>query len=250
MPLRQLTRERGGNWVAATNAGLREAQGEYACFLHQDDLWLAGRLAAIAREVARAPTLIVHPSVFVGPDGSRLGSWRCPLPEGDVDPGIFAERLIVQNFIAVPAPAFRRDVALRLGGMDEKLWYAADWDFWLRLGREGAIRHVAEPLAAFRVHPGSQTVLRKDLSERRSQLEAVLARHDAAVRPAARRAARFSAEVNVALLAAASRAAVPWSPLIRALLRLGPASFVRYLRDSRIVERIRARLHLRGLPAA
>ena len=34
LPLRRLSR-RGGNWVAATNAGLREARGRYACFLHQ-----------------------------------------------------------------------------------------------------------------------------------------------------------------------------------------------------------------------
>jgi len=245
LPLRQVARQRGGNWVEATNAGLREARGEYVCFLHQDDLWLPGRLAAIAREARMAPTLIVHPSLFVGPDGGRLGTWRCPLPEGEVDPRLFADRLIVQNFIAVPAPAFKRETALRLGGMDERLWYAADWDLWLRLGREGTIRYFASALAAFRVHPGSQTVVRNDLADRRSQLETVLERHGADAPPAARRAARFSIELNVALLAAASRAAVPWSPLLRALLRLGPGSWARYLRDSRIVERVRARLHLR-----
>ena len=129
--------------------------------------------------------------------------------------------------------------------MDETLWYAADWDLWMRLGREGAIRHVAEPLAAFRVHPSSQTVVRNDLADRRWQLEAVLDRYGAAVHPAARRAARFSVEVNVALLAAASKAAVPWTRVLRALLRLGPAGLARYLRDSRIVERVRARLQLR-----
>jgi glycosyltransferase involved in cell wall biosynthesis len=245
LPLRRLARERGGNWVAATNAGLREARGEYVCFLHQDDLWLPGRLAAIAREARTSPALILHPSLFVGPEGSTLGTWRCPLPEGEVDPRLFAERLIVQNFIAIPAPAFRREAALRLGGMDERLWYAADWDLWLRLGSEGPIRHFNAVLAAFRVHPASQTMVRKDVAERRAQLGAVLERHAGRARPAARRAARFSAEMNLALLAAASRTAVPWRPLLRALFWLGPAGWVRYLRDSRIVERVRARLLLR-----
>ena len=62
LPLRRIAR-RGGNWVAATNAGLREARGDYVCFLHQDDLWLPGRLAAIRAEAALAPTLFLHPAV-------------------------------------------------------------------------------------------------------------------------------------------------------------------------------------------
>jgi biotin/methionine sulfoxide reductase len=35
----------------------------------------------------------------------------------------------MQNFIAVPAPLFAREAALRVGGMDAALWYTADWDF-------------------------------------------------------------------------------------------------------------------------
>jgi hypothetical protein len=89
-------------------------------------------------------------------------------------------------------------------------------------------------------------MLREDLADRRWQLEAVLERHGASARREVQRAARFSVEMNLALLAAASGATVPWRPLLAASTRLGPAGWVRYLRDSRIVERVRARLHLRG----
>ena len=243
VPLRMVSWSGRGNWVAASNAALREARGRYACFLHQDDLWLPGRLRAIEREASAHPALIVHPAVFVGPGGERLGPWRCPLPEGEVDPGLFAERLIVQNFIAIPAPVFEREAALRVGGMDESLWYTADWDFWLRLGREGSIRHLAAPLAGFRVHPESQTMVRTDAADRRRQLEAVLERHACALPQAAQRAARLSVEVNLALVA--TRGAVRWRALLGALARLGPAGSRRYLRDSRIVERVVARLRLR-----
>jgi len=245
VPLRMVSRSGSGNWVAASNAALREARGRYACFLHQDDLWLPGRLGAIEREVSAQPALIVHPAVFVGPGGERLGPWRCPLPEGDVDPELFAERLIVQNFIAIPAPVFEREAALRAGGMDESLWYTADWDFWLRLAREGTIRYLDAPLAGFRVHPASQTMVRTDAADRRRQLEAVLERHARALPHAVQRAARLSVEVNLAL--AAKRGAVRWSALLGALARLGPAGLRRYLRDSRIFERVAARLRLRRI---
>jgi glycosyltransferase involved in cell wall biosynthesis len=245
LPLRVIRRARGGNWVAATNTGLREARGTYACFLHQDDLWLPGRLGAIAREAAFEPTLILHPAVFVGPEGRKLGEWRCPLPPGDVDPRLFAERLLVQNFVAIPAAAFVRAAALRGGGLDESLWYTADWDLWLRLGALGRVRYLQSAFAAFRVHSGSQTMVRNDLGERRRQLEAVLERHRANAPRGVRRAARFSIEVNVALAALAAGASPPWRPLLAALSRLGPAASIRYLRDSRISERVGARLRLR-----
>src|SRR5207248_6865443 len=245
LPLRVIRRARGGNWVAATNAGLREARGAYACFLHQDDLWLPGRLGALAREAASEPTLIVHPAVFVGPDGAKLGEWRCPLPAGDVDARVFTQRLLVQNFVAIPTAAFSRAAALRDGGLDESLWYTADWDLWLRLAALGRIRYLQSAFAAFRVHPESQTVVRNDLGERRRQLETVLDRHRQDALPGVRRAARFSIEVNVALAALAAGAQPPWRPLLAAFSRLGPAASLRYLRDSRISERVGARLRLR-----
>jgi glycosyltransferase involved in cell wall biosynthesis len=244
LPLRIVERPGRGNWVAASNAALREARGRYACFLHQDDLWLPGRLAAIVREAKAKPALIVHSAMFVGPGGETLGPWRCPLPEGAVDPKLFAERLIVQNFIAIPAPVFDREAALRAGEMDESLWYTADWDFWLRLAREGSIRYLAAPLAAFRVHPGSQTMVRTDVADRRRQLETILERHGSAFAQPVRRAARFSIELNLALAAKATRGPLSWPALLGALARLGPAGFPRYLRDSRIVERVAARVRL------
>jgi hypothetical protein len=78
----------------------------------------------------------------------------------------------------------------------------------------------------------------------------VLDRHGANATPGVRRAARFSVEVNVALAALARGARPPWRPLLAALTRLGPAGSVRYLRDSRISERLGARLRLRLSRAA
>jgi len=250
LPLRVVRRPRTGNWVASTNHGLRIARGEYACLLHQDDLWLGGRLRAVRGALEGTPEagLVVHPSWFIDARGTRLGRWRCPLPPGKVAPALVLERLIVQNFLAVPAPTFRRELALSLGGMDESLWYTADWDLWLKLSRAAAILHHPEPLAAFRVHADSQTATESSRDrDLRFQLETVLRRHLGAAAGADRRLAsiaEFSVELNLALAARLHRRPAPWSSLGARFLALGPAGWKRYLRDSRIAERVGARLRL------
>src|SRR2546429_6119673 len=109
LPLRILAHGGRGNWVAASNAALRGGRGRYACFLHQDDLWLPGRLAALEREVKDGPSLVVHPAGFIGPEAQRLGAWGRPLPEGDGDAALFAEPPPRQNLIALPpAPVHPR----------------------------------------------------------------------------------------------------------------------------------------------
>jgi hypothetical protein len=198
--------------------------------------------------------LVLHNAVFVGPDGRRLGPWTCPLPEGVVPPDRFIERLLVQNFIAKASVVFRRSAAIRSGGLDEADMVSADWDLWLRLGALGPVRFIAETLSAYRVHPASITVARKLLPDEWGQkLTIVHARHaqnwaaPGKLRTSVERVARASIAVN-GLLAAASRgeSVKPW-PVLLKLLALGPAGWHRYLRDSRIVQRVRSRLKVRRL---
>jgi glycosyltransferase involved in cell wall biosynthesis len=49
LPLTILYR-RVGNWVENTNLGIERANGDWITFLHQDDLWRPGRLAAVGRQ--------------------------------------------------------------------------------------------------------------------------------------------------------------------------------------------------------
>ena len=250
LPLRLLTPGRLGNWVAATNLGLREAAGEWACFLHQDDLWLPGRLERIWREMERSPSaLIVHNAKYVGPQGQDLGRWTCPLPHGDVASGLFLERLLVQNFIAIPSPVFRREAVLHSGGMKEALWFSADWDLWLRLGAMAPVRFIPETLSAFRVHPASQTAARKlEPKEWEQQLTSVLVDHlgrwpmTGGLRTAVEQAAEASIAVNSALSARSRGESVKLAPVLLRLLALRPRGWHRYFRDSRIFQRVSARL--------
>jgi glycosyltransferase involved in cell wall biosynthesis len=253
LSMRVISPGRIGNWVAATNIGLRDATGDWACFLHQDDLWLPGRIERLWGEMETAEgALILHNAVFVGPEGKRLGPWTCPFSDGVLRPDQLTERLLVQNFIAINSPVFRRKAALESGALDESLWFSADWDLWLRLGAIGPVRFIDEALSAFRIHPDSQTASRRLLAnEWELQLTTVLDRGlknwtcAGRRRTSVERAARASIAVNSAL-SAASRGQSPQTLTVLAkLLALGPGGWRRYLRDSRIVQRVSSRLMLK-----
>jgi glycosyltransferase involved in cell wall biosynthesis len=255
LPIRLITPGRLGNWVAATNLGLREAIGDWACFLHQDDLWLPGRLKRLRREMeSDQAALIIHNAIYIGPNGQGLGPWTCPFSQGNVPPNQFIERLLVQNFIAIPSPVFRRNTVIHSGGLNEALWFSADWDLWLRLGALGPVRFIAETLSAFRIHPASQTAARKlQPNEWEQQLTTVLAHHlenwpvTGPLRTSVERVAMASIAVNSALSAASRGERVKPAAVLLQLLALGPLGFHRYLRDSRIVQRVRSRLKVRQL---
>jgi len=253
LPLKLLTPGRIGNWVAATNIGLREAAGEWACFLHQDDLWLPGRLARLWPEMdGAAGSLIVHNARYVGPAGQTLCQWTCPFAAGLIAPASFVERLLVQNFLAIPSPLFRRRAVVDSGGLQEALWFSADWDLWLRLAALGPVRLIDEALCAFRIHPASQTAARRVRpNEWAEQLTTVLEAHlktwpaTGDVRRSVERVAMASIAVNAVLSAASRGERVRYLPVLSQLLALGPFGWHRYLRDSRIVQRVSARLRLR-----
>ncbi|MGF1539125.1 MAG: glycosyltransferase [Pleurocapsa sp.] len=250
----EIIERKRGNWVANTNYGLSVARGTYACFLHQDDRWEAGRLAVMKKAIASYPSasLYLHPSLFIDTNGDRLGVWNCPFSGKDlvvIDSETAVERLLVQNFIAIPAPIFKRQVALNLGAMDEKLWYTADWDFWLKLAASGDTVYCPEPLAAFRVHPESQTIRRSSsVEDFYQQMRSVFEEHlttweaDLGRKLKTGQLALFSTEVNKALAAIIHGEKANLWKLGLDFIALTPTGWYRYFRDSRIIERVIVRL--------
>jgi hypothetical protein len=196
--------------------------------------------------------MILHASWFIDALGRRVAQWQCPLPAGRVLPGsLVRERLLIQNFIAAPAPLVLRRVALDVGGLDEALWYSADWDFWLKIVSTGSIFYLPAALTGFRLTPGSQTITRSTAAEEfRRQLEVVLSRHLTAspVDEAVQRAAHFSVNVNTAMAAWIHGQPTSVSALLFEFLAIGPRASLRYVRDSRILDRVLGRARIRLQP--
>lgn len=243
------------SWTAKTNRGVMAARARHVCMLHQDDLWLPGHLAALraARDAAPDAALSIGPSLFIDARGQPAGHWRLPFEPGSVNPEDFLATLIVQNTIAIPSPVIDRSRWLDCGGLDEELWYTADWDLYLKLGRYAPVHVRSAETTAFRIHGGSLTMTgARDAASFRRQLESVLDRHLPLIPPSHRgvagQRARVSVEINCLLATAAQGGRADIGRLAGELLKLGPLGLAGYLRQSRLIDRLwpRLRLGLRG----
>ena len=258
LPIRLICRERIGNWVANTNFALSYAKGDYVCFLHQDDIWLNNRLRIMKDIIDQYPEsgLFLHATNFIDRKGNHLGVWRCPLqpiPE-TITPKIMTGKLLIQNFIPILAPIFKRELALKVGGLNETLWYTADWDLWLKISAICETVYYPHPLSGYRVQPASQTFVRSSfLEDFREQLETVfysnlsLWNTTESMRKKISKIGGFSLHVNTALAGVFHGKKVNLASLLLAYILLGPFGWLSYPKNSRIWERTYARVKARLL---
>jgi glycosyltransferase involved in cell wall biosynthesis len=251
---------RRSNWVANTNQAVERSRGRFVTFLHQDDLWLPGRLDELLAGLSRAPecTLWLAPTRFMDANGRLLGSWQLPFRRGTQTlPGAeVIEHLLVQNFVGMPTPVFPRTAFDSVGRMDESLWYTADWDLWIKLAHAGYVGIQPRATTAFRLHALSQTMQgAKREYGMKTQVDTVRERHLPLVRghrrrDEIRRAGEFSSELNAFASAVATGQAWPWRATTTSLMRAGFGGLRRFARDARFFERSWSRIRVGLLSGA
>jgi hypothetical protein len=147
-----LVRDENAGAAAARNRGLARARGDFVAFLDTDDAWLPRYLERLGELAAARPDLdLLSADVFYEADGDVIGRFY--------DLNSFAvenQRQAVFRSCFVGWPAVRRTRLLSIGGFDESLKIAHDWDAWARLilaGSQAGL--VQEPLSRYRLRPGS-----------------------------------------------------------------------------------------------
>ncbi|MBW4615703.1 MAG: glycosyltransferase [Desmonostoc vinosum HA7617-LM4] len=119
----------GGN--VSRNRGLKYAIGEFVSFLDADDIWTNDKLASQLKSLRENPHAAVAYSWtdYINENGHFVFSGRRTNACGDV-----YENLLISNFLENGSnPLIRREALIDLGGFDESLLAAQDWDMWLRL---------------------------------------------------------------------------------------------------------------------
>lgn len=119
---------------AARNRGIRESKAPFLAFLDADDRILPGKLAAQLAAFDAQPHLgLIYTGVrYIDAAGQALPQRGWAQYEGDLLP-----RLLLGNVIHPVQALVRRAPVQEVGGFDETLTSAEDWDLWLRLSRRG-----------------------------------------------------------------------------------------------------------------
>ena len=147
--------DEGEGLPAAINKGVRELPTgvEYVNWLGDDDLLTPDSLEISANELdSSKETLMVFGSCdYVDDSGiviwtNKSGPWASPLLR-------FGPDLIPQ-----PGALFRRSAFDAVGGLNNTLGWAFDFDLFIRLSKLGKLRFVDKTLSRFRWHPESLSV--------------------------------------------------------------------------------------------
>jgi glycosyltransferase involved in cell wall biosynthesis len=133
---------------AAKNMGIRLARARLIGFLDADDLWLPEKLEKQVVLCEREPDVgvVYTRRALIDPDGRAL-EYRQPdsLPRGNV-----VTALVQNNFVCFSSAVVRQRVFAEVGGFDESLSLAIDYDLWLRVGLRFSFDFVDEPLVQYR----------------------------------------------------------------------------------------------------
>ncbi|MGF1491620.1 MAG: glycosyltransferase [Microcoleaceae cyanobacterium] len=140
---------------ASRNRGIQQASGEYISFIDADDLWTPDKLETQAEALATRPEaavayswtdLIDQSSQFLAPDSRAQWS-------GNVYPHI-----LLGSFPASGSNVLVRRSAFQVvGGFDESLKSAEDWEMWIRLAARYPFVVVPKAQILYRIAPGSMS---------------------------------------------------------------------------------------------
>lgn len=135
--------------AGARNTGIEKSQGEYICFLDDDDVWKEDKLQKQLEFFEKNPDagMVFTNLELIDEVGNGVGYQRHSA-NGDIYKELFFE-----NIIDAPSSCMiKKGVFEEVGNFKEWMKSAEDYELWLRIAKEHKVYSINEPLVEYRVH--------------------------------------------------------------------------------------------------
>lgn len=144
--------------AAAINEGIAQGSAPFVCWLNSDDWFLPdalSRLVSALEKHPKAPAVYGNALNFVEDKQAFHPIWVEPFSE---------RRLALRCIISQPATLIRRTAWDAIGGLNNNLHMAMDYDLWWRLFKTvGPLTWLDEAIAVNREHSDTKTKTKRRL---------------------------------------------------------------------------------------
>jgi glycosyltransferase involved in cell wall biosynthesis len=129
------------------NLAIRLSQAPLLAPLDGDDVWLPTKLERQVRLWRAEPELgaIFCRRFLIDDDGAIMPSEHLPFKRG-----MIFDEVLLHNFVCYSSTLVTREALERVGGFDNRLELAIDYDLWLRVSKHYRFDFIDEPLVKYR----------------------------------------------------------------------------------------------------
>lgn len=135
------------------NIGFAEAKGDYFTWTSDDNLYKNNAIERMVSVLETNSDIDMVYANYTAIDANGNETYKVRLEE--------PEELVIGNIIGA-CFLYTKNIARKVGDYDVNLFLAEDYDYWIRIFREGKILHMDENLYYYRKHNNSLTENRKN----------------------------------------------------------------------------------------
>ena len=142
----------------ALNKGFARAHGQILAWLNSDDIYYPGAITAAVRTLQSNPDvgMVYADADLTDEHGQIIG--RFASRQTDYNK-------LLRGSVHIPQATtfFRADLWQHIGPLSLELFFAFDYDLWVRLAKISRLLYIPQRWAAFRLHEGGKSVKNDDL---------------------------------------------------------------------------------------
>jgi glycosyltransferase involved in cell wall biosynthesis len=139
------------------NKGFAHASGEILAWINSDDTYFPGAVSEAMNFLVEYPEtgMVYGDARLIDDHGKAIGQFASKQTD---------YRKMLNGSVHIPQATtfFRASLWRKVGPLDLSLFYAFDYDLWVKIARISEVRYIPRLWASFRIHSQGKTIINDD----------------------------------------------------------------------------------------